>query len=144
MPVKKVDYSKTIIYKIVSKDLNIKDIYVGSTTNFTQRKHKHSKCCSIDACLKLYKTIYMNGGWNNWIMIEIEKYPCVDHNEATKRERYYYELLNANLNMLSPNAKTTISNKQATYYCSSCNIEISKPNQRPHERTAKHKINILM
>ena len=37
-----------------------------------------------------------NEGWNNWSMIEIEKYPCNDKNEACARERYWYELLNAN------------------------------------------------
>ena len=26
-----------------------------------------------------------NGGWQNWSMIEIEKYPCNDQQEATKR-----------------------------------------------------------
>ena len=38
MPKENIDYSKTIIYKIVCKDINIKDCYVGSTTNFTNRK----------------------------------------------------------------------------------------------------------
>ena len=36
-------------------------------------------------------------------MIEIEKYPCVDGNESTKRERHYYEILNATMNTLTPN-----------------------------------------
>ena len=27
-----------------------------------------------------------NGDWNNWSMIEIEKYPCNDDNEARARE----------------------------------------------------------
>jgi hypothetical protein len=31
-------------------------------------------------------------------MIEIEKYPCNDINEACERERYYFELSNAKLN----------------------------------------------
>ena len=35
-------------------------------------------------------------------MIEIEKYPCNDENEARTRERHWYEVLNANLNMISP------------------------------------------
>ena len=35
-------------------------------------------------------------------MIEIEKYPCNDKNEACTRERYYYELLNANMNIQCP------------------------------------------
>ena len=35
-------------------------------------------------------------------MIEIEKYPCNDSNEAGKRERYWYELNHATLNTLYP------------------------------------------
>ena len=40
MPKKNIDYSKTIIYKIVCNDLNIIDVYVGQTTNFTKKKKK--------------------------------------------------------------------------------------------------------
>jgi hypothetical protein len=35
-------------------------------------------------------------------MIEIEKYPCIDSNEATARERYHYEIENSTLNTLYP------------------------------------------
>jgi hypothetical protein len=35
-------------------------------------------------------------------MIEIEKYSCNDSNEASARERYWVELLKANLNMNTP------------------------------------------
>jgi hypothetical protein len=105
MPSKKIDYSKTVIYKFVCNDLLITDIYVGSTTNFTKRKGQHKSNIDIThkkAGYKIYQTIRDNGGWDNWEMIEIEKYPCIDGNEARTRERYWYEQLNANLNMRSP------------------------------------------
>ena len=35
-------------------------------------------------------------------MIEIEKYPCNDKNEACKRERHWIEILKANLNIQIP------------------------------------------
>ena len=38
----------------------------------------------------------------NWSMLEIEKYPCKDRNEAQVRERYWIETLNANLNKQVP------------------------------------------
>ena len=41
MPRKEIDYSKTVIYKIVCNDLNVKDVYVGHTTDFTKRKATH-------------------------------------------------------------------------------------------------------
>ena len=46
MPIKAVDYSKTVIYKIVCNDLEVKDIYVGSTSNFRNRKNKHKIKCN--------------------------------------------------------------------------------------------------
>jgi hypothetical protein len=95
MPKKAVDYSKTIIYKIVCNDLNIKDLYVGHTTEFTKRKYKHKYSCNTEAHhthnYQVYKTIRANGGWDNWSMIEIEKLPCTDANEARKRERFWLE-----------------------------------------------------
>ena len=106
MPKVNVDYSKTIIYKLVCNDLNITECYVGSTTNFTQRKNKHKSSCNNPRDekhnRKNYCFIRENGGWNNWNMVEIEKYSCNDKNEATKRERYYFELLNSSLNTIKP------------------------------------------
>ena len=106
MPKKIIDFSKTIIYKIVCNDLIITDVYVGHTTNFIKRKaHHKSNCNNINRKeynFKIYNSIRNNGGFENWSMIEIEKYPCNDINEASARERYYYELLNANLNTNCP------------------------------------------
>jgi hypothetical protein len=36
-------------------------------------------------------------------MIEIEKYPCKDDNEATAKEREWFERLNSSLNTQHPN-----------------------------------------
>ena len=106
MPRKAIDYQKVIIYKLVCNDLSVKDLYVGHTTDFTNRKKLHKSCClnSNDSRhnLKVYKLMRENGNWYNWSMIEIEKYPCNDENEARSRERYWYEVLNANLNTQCP------------------------------------------
>ena len=103
----KIDYSKGLIYKFVCNDLECKDIYVGSTTNFIQRKYLHKSACNNENSksynLKIYKTIRDNGGWYNWSMIEIEKYPCNDGNELRARERVKYEELKANMNSNVPN-----------------------------------------
>ena len=45
MPKTNIIYNNTIIYKIVCNDLNIKDLYVGHTTDFTKRKYKHRLNC---------------------------------------------------------------------------------------------------
>jgi hypothetical protein len=107
MPRKPIDYSKGLIYKIVCKDLECKDIYVGSSTNFTKRKTNHKSNCYNENQphynLKLYQTIRQNGGWDNWEMLEVEKYPCNDGNELRARERVKYEELKANMNIQYPN-----------------------------------------
>jgi hypothetical protein len=107
MPKVPTDYSKTIIYKIVCKDLNINDCYVGHTTNFIKRKADHKSNCNNINSKKynfyVYQYIRDNGGWDNFTMIEIEKYPCNDKREAEAQERYFLEQLGATLNSFIPN-----------------------------------------
>jgi hypothetical protein len=43
MPPKKIDYSKLIIYKLVCKELKVKDVYVSTTTIFRRQKTEHKK-----------------------------------------------------------------------------------------------------
>ena len=106
MPKTIINYKNTILYKIVCKDLRIHDIYVGHTTDFTNRKKDHKKSCNSPHNKhynqRKYEAIRAHGGWSNWEMIEIEKFPCNDSNEARSRERYWYEQLNANLNEQRP------------------------------------------
>ncbi len=107
MPRLNTDYSKTIIYKIVCKNLEVKDLYVGSTTKFSTRKSQHKTICNTEKSkshnFKVYKLIRENGGWDNWDMLEIEKFECKDGNEARARERFWYEQLGAKLNTCVPN-----------------------------------------
>jgi len=107
MPKIPKDYSRTVNYKIVCKDLTVNYVYNGHTTDFVKRKNQHkSDCNNINNKkynYKVYETIRENGGWENWEMIELEKFNCNDGNEARKRERYWYELLHSNLNTNVPN-----------------------------------------
>ena len=107
MPKKATDYSKTVQYKIICNDPAIPDVYNGHTTSFVKRKNYHKNDCynenGKNYDYPLYKRIRENGGWSNYTMIEIEKYPCADGNEARARERYWYETLKSNLNGVCPN-----------------------------------------
>jgi hypothetical protein len=107
MPRLPIDYSKTLIYKIVCNDLSILECYVGHTTDFTRSKSEHKRTCNNEKgkyyYTKVYTTIRENGGWICWRMIETEKYPCKDINEATAKERECFERLNSNLNTQHPN-----------------------------------------
>jgi hypothetical protein len=106
MPRIPTDYSKTIIYKLVCNDLSITDVYIGSTTSYRDRKYHHKSVCNNpknkEYNQKKYITIRANGGWDAWSMIELEKYSCCDNNEARARERYWFELINANMNSQKP------------------------------------------
>ena len=106
MPKTIIDYSKTIMYKIVSNDLEITDCYVGSTSDFTKRKWAHKAGCTKEQnrayMYNVYVFIRNNGGWDNFSMVEIEKFPCIDGNESRSRERFWIEKLNATLNKVIP------------------------------------------
>ncbi len=98
----KKDYSKTIIYKIVCKDINITDIYIGHTIDFNKRKIKHKSDCNNEKSkcynLKVYEFIRNNGGFENWKIIKFEDYPCENKLEAVKRENYLVKELKSSLN----------------------------------------------
>jgi hypothetical protein len=96
MPI--TDYSKTIIYVIKCIDDTITEEYVGSTTNFRSRKSGHKSRCSKDYNFKIYEFIRANGGWDNWIMIQLEEYPCKNKREAECREEQIRQDRKATLN----------------------------------------------
>ena len=135
MPKNEVDYSNTIIYKIYCKDESLKDIYVGHTTNFIQRKYSHKiDSNDLKKKLKIYETIRNNGGWSNWDMIEIAKYSCKDVTEARIKEQYHYNELKASLNSYPPYVDV---NK---YFCLPCKIQCYSPSQyKKHIVCRKHK-----
>ena len=106
MPRTSINYANTIIYKLVCKDPNITECYVGHTTDFIRRKRSHKNNCYYSSSSKynlyVYTYIRDNGDWDNWDMIEIQKYNCVDGNEAKKYEREWIETLKASLNSSIP------------------------------------------
>lgn len=106
MPKVPIDYKNTVIYKLCCNDLNVKETYIGSTTNFNERKTSHKSCCHNDQAkqynFKVYKFIRANGGFNNWSMILIEQYICDNKLEKEKRERYWIETLQPQLNINIP------------------------------------------
>ena len=103
MPKVPTDYTKIVIYKLVHKeDYDNANIYIGSTSNFTKRKSQHKFSCLNEKDKKYnqknYQSIRNNGGWDEWNMIEIEKYPCNDKREAETKEEYWRIHFNAVLN----------------------------------------------
>ena len=74
------------IYMLRHKDdVEIKNPYIGSTTNFRGRKWNHKDCCNNPNHkyynIKQYQYIRDNGGWDVWKMVWIEDYPCKSKRE---------------------------------------------------------------
>jgi hypothetical protein len=164
MPKVDIDYSNTIFYKIFCKDTTIKELYVGLTTNFVQRKHGHKQSCKNEKTpnhnCKLYNAIRNAGGWDNWQMEIIAFHNCKDSHEAHKKEQEYFEMLGATLNSIEPLPKPKIKepiskivkektmitndniftpNKTSKYECKSCDFKCSKHcDYQRHIATLKH------
>ena len=89
------------IYKIVAKDPNIQECYVGSTLDFVRRKRQHKSNTTNEKRdgynWPVYKFIRENGGWKNWDMIELEIIECTQI-ESLKLERKYMDELEPTLN----------------------------------------------
>ena len=105
MPKKAFDYGKTEIYKIIHVDPDINLSYVGHTTNFVQRGKNHKYNCvhygkyyTYANDNNVYGVIRNNGGWKNFKMVFVEKWPCETKREALAREQYWIENLKPNMN----------------------------------------------
>ena len=119
MPRQKIDYSKTVIYRIHCDDSNILYDYIASTTDITRRKQSHKKIYN-DKTQKshnddVYQTIRSTGGWDNWKITILEKYPCNNNSEAILRKNYYVNKIQSdrlNSSLLSP---------IIGFHCDNCN-----------------------
>ena len=146
MPKTDIDYSNTIIYKITCRDPLIKDLYVGHTTNFVQRKHAHKQSCNNEKSsnykLKLYETIRNNGNWENWKMEIINFFECKNHYEARKKEQEYFISLNATLNSIEPYAIKKLKEIKLVkqrFNCTNCNMSFNNEIElQHHNETKKH------
>jgi hypothetical protein len=101
-----VNYQNSLVYKLECKDLEITDIYIGSTCNFNRRKQMHKSVCTNENCkdynTPVYQYIRQNGGWFNWQMILIEEVPCQNKKQLNRIEAKYIKELGAVLNCYIP------------------------------------------
>jgi len=101
-----VNYKNGIVYKIYCKDSSITDIYIGSTTNFNNRRKRHKTACTNEKSKGYNYTVYQyireHGGWDNWDIIEVEQCCAKDKDELLERERYWIRHLDTTLNKTIP------------------------------------------
>ena len=156
------NYNESMIYKLCCKDTTIEEIYIGSTTNFRDRKKAHKKDCNTinkrDYNRKVYQFIRNNGGWDNWDMILIAKVNCNDRLELRKKEREYIEEYKPSLNMFKAqlDEKEKLEIKKERYETNreeilekhkvkitcECGTIIRKCAKARHKRSMKH-INLM-
>ena len=122
MPKVTINSDKVYFYKIVCKDLNVTECYVGHTTNFTKRKCTHKSICNNERSksydLPIYKFIRDHGNWDNWDMILIEDCKCENRLDALRKERGYLEQVKASLNLTIPsrsNKEWCVENREKIY-----------------------------
>ena len=60
MPLKEINYDETHFYRIVCRDLNVKDCYVGHTTDFYSRKCRHKSNCNNTQIKNTTNCMYMS------------------------------------------------------------------------------------
>lgn len=146
------------IYCIACKDLNVKEVYIGSTKNINKRWNQHKHNCQFRPHAKVYKFINENGGINNW---EIEELETCDLGDRYLLERKHIDENINNLNSRLPltederlnykliyNEKNKIFIKRykkeyrkKMYYCSICDTNVCFNNRGRHFKTEKHIIN---
>lgn len=96
-------YNEASIYMLINIfDNQLKNSYIGTTTNWSVRKYQHKRRCNdpndSGYNFPLYKCIRKTGGFDNWKMVKIEDFPCKNEKELNARENYWIELYNSKLN----------------------------------------------
>jgi hypothetical protein len=117
------------VYKLVCKDVNAPEVYVGSGTSLRNRRTCHKSKCNNEKDkaynLPVYQYIRDNGGWANWELLPIERVEFEFKFELHDRERHHMEAIHATLNSLVPNRtqaeyyqdhKNEIQQKKKQYY----------------------------
>lgn len=94
------------VYKLCCNDVNVKEIYVGSSRSWARRKFEHKSRCNNENSkshnLYVYQYIRDNGGFSNWSMISLYNGQFENKRELERKEREYIEELKSSLNKAIP------------------------------------------
>ena len=79
MPKIPVNYQKTVIYKIVSRDPELSDWkHLDHTTDFVKRKNYIKTACKNGKDDILFNFINANGGFSEFEMLMISEFPTTN------------------------------------------------------------------
>ena len=94
------------VYKLVCKDVDFKEIYIGSSISLRNRRANHKNNCSNMNSkhynYPVYQYIRNSGGWENWELQTVERFEFEFKHELVARERHHIETLRATLNNRVP------------------------------------------
>jgi len=142
MPLTKVDYSKTVIYKIQHVD-NPELLYVGSTTDFTRRKADHKRGCNNGNDklynMKIYKMIRDNGGWDAFNMTIIKEFPCQNKQEALAEEDRIIREMKSNMNKIRAYVTPEDVKEQKKQYYEQNKEQITERQKQYYEQNKEQK-----
>ena len=145
MPKVPMDYTKCCIYKIEHND-DESLVYVGHTTNFDKRKTQHKSNCKNDNGkhynFKVYQMIRENGGWEKFLMLEVEKYPCADKREAERRENEVMKELKSSMNTNKSFITQEMSEYHKEYHTNYYELHKLKIKERSKEYKKNNKLKI--
>jgi len=140
-----MDYTKCCIYKIEHND-DESLVYVGHTTNFDKRKTQHKSNCKNDNGkhynFKVYQMIRENGGWEKFLMLEVEKYPCADKREAERRENEVMKELKSSMNTNKSFITQEMSEYHKEYHTNYYELHKLKIKERSKEYKKNNKLKI--
>ena len=93
----KINYSKTIIFKLSCKNPEVKEYFLNHTTDVRSCKYNYKNDCKKNRKGVIYDTINAHGGWYNWSYDIVEYYcDCTTKSDAIKRLQYWKENLEKN------------------------------------------------
>lgn len=148
-----VNYANSVVYKIMSLDPEIDDIFVGSTTAFRKRKHDHKKNCCNESSKEYKRYVYQfirnNGGWDNWAMVVVKAYPDITSkmelfNKELKWRKKLKETLNIKIEKETTKGYRKWLRKMAPAYYArekikcECGCMIGRSNISHHRKSKKH------
>jgi len=79
MPKLPINYQKTTIYRIVSKNPELADWkHIDFTTDFVKRKNYIKTACKKRKNEQLFNFINANGGWSEFEMLMLSEFPTTN------------------------------------------------------------------
>ena len=130
------------VYKIVCRDTNIKEFYIGSSVNLKNRIYLHKSQCnnlnSKDYCSPVYMFINVNGGFDNWEFEVIKEYNLISKKELELNEQAYIDLLQPHLNDRNAEGwdlKRITKNHIKKVICPNCNKKMIRTSLYRHIKT---------